>query len=426
LLCCARNDGGEPRALGPRPAPMRVSPPCCAIFTLLPDRSCRPSPPRRSMARRRASRSGVRFLPGLAQSEPCPCRRRSAARGIAPCARDRARAGELVLLGIDDAGAFFALDLSAHDEPLSRSVTSDRWNLPIAPRRPADGSSRGLLLAYARGMMWWHARHRFCGVCGSRRQAKMPAMCDAAADPPGHRAFPRTDPAVIMLVTDGARCLLAASASGPRSAFDACRMSSTGREPRGRVARESRRRPALSSTPALNHSSQPWPFPSSIMLGFTAEARSTNDHRRSRRARGCALVRRDFLLATGMTTSSPATPRLDARRLIEDWLAAEPARIAPAKGRRTGSLIGLLRAVGNRRSAPPSPPSTHRPQRNYWRLLANAQAEGPCRGRAAGELRGRSGTGRAITIGQGRAADLLITILRHRAIDRLRRSARAA
>ncbi len=92
-------------------------------------------------------------------------------------------AGELVLLGIDDAGAFFALDLSAHDEPLS-AIRHERPLEFTDLRRvgPLMDRHEGSLLAYARGMMWWHARHRFCGVCGS------PAASEDAGAFPAHRS----------------------------------------------------------------------------------------------------------------------------------------------------------------------------------------------------------------------------------------------
>src|SRR6185312_6850792 len=67
----------------------------------------------------------------------------------------------------------------------------------------------GSLLAYARGLAYWHQRHGFCGVCGSPtlpEEAGHVRRCTSAACNAVH--FPRTDPAVIMLVHDGERCLL--------------------------------------------------------------------------------------------------------------------------------------------------------------------------------------------------------------------------
>ena len=135
--------------------------------------------------------------------------------------------------------------------------------------------------------------------------------------------FPRTDPAVIMLVSDGDRALL-----GRNKNFPLPGMYSTlagfvepGESLEDAVAREVLEETGIEVGAVHYHSSQPWPFPANIMLGFVAEARSTEviiDYGELEDAR---WFHRDWLLSH-VDDDAFRLPRLDsiARRLIEDWL----------------------------------------------------------------------------------------------------------
>ena len=135
--------------------------------------------------------------------------------------------------------------------------------------------------------------------------------------------FPRTDPAVIMLVTHGDRALL-----GRNKNFPVPGMYSTlagfvepGESLEDAVAREVREETGIEVGPVHYHSSQPWPFPANIMLGFQAEALTTEitvDYGELADARWFA---RGWLISH-VDDDSFRMPRLDsiARRLIEDWL----------------------------------------------------------------------------------------------------------
>jgi len=234
-------------------------------------------------------------------------------------------AGETVLLGIDDSGAFFALDLSAHDEPLA-AIRHERLLEFTDLRRVGALMDRheGSLLAYARGMMWWHARHRFCGVCGSPAASVDAGHVRRCIDPACATAhFPRTDPAVIMLVTDGARCLLGRQRSWPKGQHSTLAgFVEPGESLEDAVRREVGEEIGVAVDQVRYNSSQPWPFPASIMLGFYAKALTheitidpeeivdarwfTRDQLRNHDQHGFTLPRIDSI----------------ARRLIEDWMAA--------------------------------------------------------------------------------------------------------
>ena len=182
-------------------------------------------------------------------------------------------ASTAVFLGMDDGAAHFAIEVG-HEDPADVAAAAGgefqelRRHGSVLPPRDAG------MLAFARGMMHWHARHRFCGVCGEptdSRDAGHVRVCTSPACGAIH--FPRTDPAVIMLVTHGERALL-----GRQSSWDAGRYSTLAGfvEPceslEDAVAREVWEEAGVRLGEVRYHSSQPWPFPSSLMVGFTAEA----------------------------------------------------------------------------------------------------------------------------------------------------------
>jgi NAD+ diphosphatase len=247
---------------------------------------------------------------------------------------ERLATGEVVFLGVIEERAHFALDLSPVEAPLEmlRSPALVASGIEAATVRFADlrqvaprlDRHEGALLALARAMMFWHARHRYCGLCGSptrSEEAGHMRRCTNAACNTMH--FPRTDPAVIMLVTDGDSVLL-----GRNKNFPLPGMYSTlagfvepGESLEDAVAREVREETGIEVAAVHYHSSQPWPFPANIMLGFYAEAQTaeiTIDYGELEDARWFA---RDWLISHA-DDDSFRMPRLDsiARRLIEDWL----------------------------------------------------------------------------------------------------------
>jgi NAD+ diphosphatase len=142
---------------------------------------------------------------------------------------------------------------------------------PLAPL--LDHNDAGLL-AYARAMSWWRARHRYCAACGAPAnpvRAGHVVRCSNAAC--GIEVFPRIDPAIIVLVTDGERALLGRQASWPPGRWSTIAgFVEPGESLEDAVAREVAEETSVRVTASTYHSSQPWPFPSSLMLGFMAEA----------------------------------------------------------------------------------------------------------------------------------------------------------
>ena len=172
-------------------------------------------------------------------------------------------------------------------------------------------------------MMFWHSRHRFCGLCGNPTRSEEAGHMRSYTDPACNTMhFPRTDPAVIMLVSDGDRALMGRSKHFPPGMYSTLAgFVEPGESLEMAVAREVREETGIEIGPVHYHSSQPWPFPANIMLGFHAEALTTEitvDYGELEDAR---WYERGWLLSH-VDDDSFRLPRLDsiARRLIEDWL----------------------------------------------------------------------------------------------------------
>jgi NAD+ diphosphatase len=237
--------------------------------------------------------------------------------------------GLRIYLGHDEEGAYFALNISQVEEGeatgIVGGIASSAKFIDLRSVGPTLARRDGALLAYARGLSYWHDRHRFCGVCGAPSEVQSGGhvrVCTNETCKAEH--FPRTDPAVIMLVHHGDRCLLARS-----KRFPAIPMHSTlagfvepGESLEDAVAREVKEEVGVDVVDVQYHSSQPWPFPGSIMLGFHARALNTEITLDDDEITSAGWFDRAFLRAP-QDPDKFRMPRADsiARRLIEDWIA---------------------------------------------------------------------------------------------------------
>jgi NAD+ diphosphatase len=244
---------------------------------------------------------------------------------LTPAAAEAVRMqdGPWAFLGLWEKRPVFAVDCSAAEDPLPLlpeamgGFTDLRQVAGLLP--PGEAS----VLAHARGMMHWRTRHRFCGVCGTPcapRSAGHVMHCASC----GAQHFPRTDPAVIMLVVRGNHCLLGHSRRFPNVAMYSTLAGfvEPGESLEEAVRREVKEEAGVEVGDVLYHSSQPWPFPSSIMLGFHAEGLTEAiriDPEELKDARWFSREQIGNAAAHGFQL-----PRVDsiARRLIEDWLEA--------------------------------------------------------------------------------------------------------
>lgn len=250
-------------------------------------------------------------------------------------AMELAAQAEFVLLGLVDGAAHFAIDLSHLDDPSAdpRLAGLGRF-VDLRQVGPLLGHEEGALLAYARGLVHWHARHRYCGVCGSPTDSAEAGHVRRCRNPDcGTVHFPRTDPAIIVLVTHGERALLGRQKVWPPGMHSTLAgFVEPGESLEDAVRREVMEEAGIATVNVRYHSSQPWPFPSSIMLGFTAEALTTELTLGDDELEAAAWFTRDQLKASPEDETF-RLPRRDsiARRLIEDWLADEPGAAAPGR-----------------------------------------------------------------------------------------------
>lgn len=239
-------------------------------------------------------------------------------RELAPGARDL-----LVFLGVSDGEACFAMNLPDEDPRVPELEERGRF-VELRSVGPMMEDRDASVLAYARGMFYWHRRHAFCGACGSRTisvQGGHVRRC--TGEDCGIHHFPRTDPAIIVLVHCGHRCLLGRKPEWPEGRYSTIAgFVEPGEAIEQAVVREVREETGIDVSEVCYHSSQPWPFPASVMLGFHALADDTRmielvdgeleDARWFDRSEvGLALDR------TGPLRLPPAFSI--SRRLISDW-----------------------------------------------------------------------------------------------------------
>lgn len=239
-------------------------------------------------------------------------------------------AEEVIFLGLmhsrGDSRAIFALDLSPLSESEALDAVASGVFRDLRQVGPLMSQAEGALLAYARAIVHWHGRHPFCPRCGSRSEAQdagFARICSSRAC--GATQFPRTDPAVIMLVHDGdARCVLGSHPRMPPGMHSTLAgFVEPGESLEEAVAREVREEVGLDLEPGSIHyfASQPWPFPASLMLGFHARAPYaplTIDREELSTARWC---HREEIVQSAEDERF-RLPRRDsiARRLIQSWL----------------------------------------------------------------------------------------------------------
>jgi len=183
--------------------------------------------------------------------------------------RERIAAGAtLILLGLGDGRAHFAIDASGADV----APDIDIEMVDVRALAPAIATGEAAVLAEARALIDWHERHRFCAHCGSPTRVGSAGWVRRCPDCRASH-FPRTDPVVIMLAVRGDHALLGRNRRRVGARFSCLAgFVEPGETPEEAVRREVREEAGIRCGRVRYLASQPWPFPSSLMMGFLAEA----------------------------------------------------------------------------------------------------------------------------------------------------------
>jgi len=248
--------------------------------------------------------------------------------------------GERVFLGLEEGAARFAIDISTWDDPAADREALGRFADMSLNRHPLIGGDLAFaelranmavldagaagVAAAARGILGWHASHRFCARCGAATGAAEAGWRRICPDCGAHH-FPRTDPAVMMLVTHGERVLLGRAPGWPEGMYSLLAgFVEPGESIEATIRRETMEEAGIAIGRIRYLASQPWPFPSSLMIGCAAEALGREIRRNPDELEAARWATREQVLeglAGHDPELKPARPGSIARFLLEAWVA---------------------------------------------------------------------------------------------------------
>ena len=219
---------------------------------------------------------------------------------------------EPLFLGLDGYGPVFAVDASGDDG----HAVGLREAAAFLPECDAG------LAAHAAALVNWHRRHPNCSVCGAPTTVVAGGIlrrCERC----GSEHHPRTDPVVIMLVTDEDRVLLGRQPTWPPGRYSALAgFVEPGESLEEAVAREIREEAGVEIGAPAYVASQPWPFPSTLMIGFIAPWRAGEPRRIDEELEDLRWFTADEIAAAARDDGPYGLPPrfAIARRLLEHWL----------------------------------------------------------------------------------------------------------
>ncbi|MGZ4436064.1 MAG: NAD(+) diphosphatase [Nocardioidaceae bacterium] len=254
------------------------------------------------------ARAGTRVLPLAGAKFPVT----STGTALGWRTPDAAPEGTRLFLGMQDGEARFAVQLP--DEAAGEGWTVLRGALPNLDARDA-----GVAL-HAVGLAEWLRAHRFCPRCGGTL-AVTAAGHVLTCGQCGRQQFPRTDPAVIMLVTDGERALLGRSPAWPEGRYSTLAgFVEPGESLEDAVRREVAEEVGVTVGEVRYFGNQPWPLPASLMVGFFARAETTAISVDAEEIEAARWFTREQLLAEAEAgTLQIPTGISISRSLVEAW-----------------------------------------------------------------------------------------------------------
>ena len=229
----------------------------------------------------------------------------------------------------------FAVALESGEEPRVGDGTEFAGLRDLTNRVRTDHAA---LLAYAKAMVGWQYRHRYCGICGSPcRPLEAGFVMACTTSDCGHRSFPRLDPAVIVLAHREDHCLLGRQTRWPDGRFSTIAgFVEPGESLEDAVRREVREEADVRIGACRYVGSQPWPFPAALMVGYHAEALSVKIRLNDGELAEARWVSREGIIDGEVVLP----PRVSiAYRLIETWFDAGSPRPLESFGISTPPLI---------------------------------------------------------------------------------------
>jgi len=233
----------------------------------------------------------------------------------------------LIFLGLLDGVAHFAIDVSTIENP--KAPPNESWGKFIDVRSISaqlDSHEAGVL-AQARSMLAWHDNHQFCSVCGAPSNLYDSGYSrKCSREECGGMHFPRTDPVAIMMVIKDDKCLLGYGPHFPKEQYSALAgFIEPGETIEQGVRREIMEETGVKVGDVKYHSSQPWPYPSSLMIGCFAEALSdeiTLDPVELAHADWFTKDQVREMLARSLTRETPrmSPPLAIAHQLAKSWV----------------------------------------------------------------------------------------------------------
>ena len=231
-------------------------------------------------------------------------------------------AEQMLFLGLWQGTAVFAVDIDSDTDPadgplegLGRFEDLRAIAMTLAPGEAA-------ILATAKSMFEWRRRHRYCSACGAPSdpiEGGWKRVCRTC----GTQHFPRTDPVVIMLPVRGERCLLGRQAPWPKGMYSALAgFLEPGESIEEACARELFEEAAVRTTSVRYHSTQPWPYPSSLMIGLIAQiedGEATADHIEIDEVRWFTRQEARALIAGAVADAKAPGALAIAHQLIKAW-----------------------------------------------------------------------------------------------------------